>query len=93
MGFDLLDFLTRMLGGLDVEAISTAATDWLREKGAQYPDLKERADALAAHLTQTLEEVAPSLDPTKLAGTIKGIAQDIVNGTAGLDNDSWMGSV
>lgn len=92
MGFDLLKFLTGMLGGLDVGAISTLANEWLLEKGKEYPDLKGRTDALAAYLGETLAETTPTLDPAQLANTIKGIAADIVGGTAGVDPDSWGGA-
>lgn len=93
MGFDLLEFVTKMIGGLDVEEISARATAWLRDKGAKYPDLNDRALALETYLKETLAETAPSLDPAALVNTIKGIAADIVHGTAGVDNDSWLGSV
>ena len=89
MGFDLLEFVAGMLGGLNLDDISAKASAWLREKGAEYPDIKDRTDALEAYLKGTLIESTPNLDPARLANTIKGIASDIVNGTAGVDPDSW----
>lgn len=83
--FSLSSFLTMFLGGLDIPDISDQAAAWLKEKGAEYPDIKDRADALAVWLQQTIAEANPELEPEKMANTLKGIAQDIVSGTAGVD--------
>jgi len=91
MAFDLLTFLSRALGGFDVAGIDAKAQAWLTEKGSEYPDLKERADALAAWLGATLNEASPELDPEQMRGTLLGIAQDVVRGTSGVNYDSWRG--
>lgn len=89
MGFALLSFLNTMLGGLNVPEARVLA--WLKDKGAEYPDAQERTDALAAWLTETLAEVGSGLDPATMVNTIKGIAADIIHGTAGVDPDAWQG--
>lgn len=85
MSFNLLGFLTAFLGGLDIPHVERNAVGWLETKGAEYPDLKERADALAAWLGTTISEAAPELDPASMANTLKGIAADVVHGAAGVD--------
>lgn len=91
MGFDILTFLTKILGGLDVPGLDQKAAAWLTDKGAEYPDIKDRADALAAFLSDTLTELAPELDPAKMRNTLIGIARDVVSGAAGVDHDAWRG--
>lgn len=93
MGFDILTFLTKILGGLDVPGLDAKAAAWLTEKGAEYPDIKDRADALAAYLHDTLTQLAPELDPDKMRNTILGIARDIVSGDTGVDPGAWHGGV
>jgi truncated hemoglobin YjbI len=87
MKFDLLAFLTNVLGGFDVPGIEEKAVAWLKEKGAEYPDLRERADAFASYLSATLAEV--DLDPSTMKDTLWGIASDVVHGTAGVDPKAW----
>lgn len=85
MGFELLSFLGMFLGGLNIPDIENRAVEWLKQKGAEYPDLSTRADALAAWLSQTIAEAQPGLDPVSMANTLRGVAQDIVNGASGVD--------
>ena len=89
--FDLLLFLQRVLGGLDIPGIEDRAVAWLKEKGDEYPDLRLRTDALAAWLQETIAESATNLDPTTMRDTLWGIASDVVHGTAGTDRAAWMG--
>jgi len=91
VGFDLFAFLTTILGGINVNEIGTELTTWLNTKGKEYPDLQSRTDALATWLQKTLGEIAPELDPATMANTIKGIAADIVHGTAGVDPGAFHG--
>ena len=91
MAFDLLKFFSTIFGGLNIPGIQEKAIAWLRAEGAEYPDLQARTDALAAWLTTTLAEASPELDPATMANTIKGIASDIVHGTAGVDPGAWQG--
>lgn len=91
--FDLLTFLEKMLGGLDVPDIGLRASAWLKEKGDEYPDLRSRTDALAAWLAATIAEAEPELDPAQMRDTLWGIASDVVNGTAGISKSSWKGMV
>jgi len=91
--FDLLSFFTRLLGGLNISGLEAQAVSWLKEQGAKYPDLAERTDALAIWLQTTIAEATPGLAPEAIANTAKGIATDIVNGTAGVDPDAWQGGV
>lgn len=85
MSFNILGFLTGFLSGLDIPHIESSAVAWLETKGAEYPDLKDRTDAFAAWLQTTIAEAAPELDPATMANTLKGIAEDIVHGAAGVD--------
>jgi hypothetical protein len=89
--FELVAFLERFLGGLNIPGIESRAISWLEEKGQEYPDVKERTDALAAWLSTTISEAHPALDVTTMKNTLYGIAQDVINGTAGVDRGSWMG--
>jgi hypothetical protein len=86
MSFNLLQFLSMFLGGLKIDGIEQAAVTWLKEKGANYPDLSSRADALAAWLHTTIAESTSELDPSKMAFTLRGIAADVVSGAAGVDH-------
>ena len=87
MSFDILTLLTKILGVVDVPGLDAKAAAWLSEKGAEYPDIKDRADALAAYLHDT--QLAPELDPDKMRNTLIGIARDIVSGDAGVDHSAW----
>lgn len=89
--FDLLSFLTRVLGGFGIPGIEETVLNWLHEKGDDYPDLRERTDALAIWLETTLAESAPNLEPETMRNTLKGIAADVIYGNAGVDPKSWMG--
>jgi len=89
--FELATFLTRMLGGLDVPGIQEQVVTWLKEKGAEYPDLKDRTDALASFIAGTIVSAGAAMDPLTMSATIKGIAEDIVNGTNGVNYDNWGG--
>jgi hypothetical protein len=91
MAFDLLSFLSTVFGGLNLPGIQDKVVAWLKEEGEEYPDLQEKADALAAWLATTLAEIAPELDPATLMNTIEGIATDIVRGASGVDPDAWQG--
>ena len=91
MAFDLFSFLSKLLSGLAVGGLDARVLDWLNQKGQEYPDLKDRTDALAAFITQVVTEATPELDPATMANTIKGIAADIVHGQAGVDPASWQG--
>jgi len=91
MGFDLLKFLSNVLGGINTTEIGGEITAWLRDKGAEYPDLQDRTDALEAWILKTLSETAPELDQATMANTVKGIAKDIVIGTAGVDPGAFHG--
>lgn len=90
MAFNLLAFLNGILGGLKVDGIQEKAVAWLKQAGTDYPDVKDRTDALEAWLRATVAEASPALDPASMEATIKGIAADIVKGTAGVDPDAWM---
>lgn len=91
MGFSLLTFLEKVLGFVSLPDLEAEATAWLSEHGEEYPDINDRADALAAFLSKTLKESAPELDPAKMKNTILGVARDVVSGDAGVDHDSWGG--
>lgn len=91
MGFDLLSFLTLILGGLNVQGLDQKIAAWLAAEGVKYPDLRDRADALAAWISQTLQASIPNLDPVAMKDTLWGIASDIVHGTAGVDPGAWQG--
>lgn len=94
MAFDIITFLTSIfVRGLNVPGLDEKATAWLAEKGAEYPDIKDRADALATYLHDTLTELAPELDPDKMRNTLIGIARDVVSGAAGVDHGAWHGMV
>jgi hypothetical protein len=84
---NLLSFLTKVLGGLDIPGIEEKAVSWLKEKGVEYPDLRERADAFASWLSATISEA--ELDPATMKDTLWGIASDVVHGTAGVDPEAW----
>ena len=73
MGFKLLEFLTVMFGGLGVPGIQEKMIGWLKEKGAEYPDVQDRTDALASWITGVLAEAAPNLEPSAMRDTIQGI--------------------
>jgi hypothetical protein len=88
---DILTIVARLLSGLNVTSIESRAVSWLREQGETYPDLAAKTDALAAWISQTIAEATPNLDPSVIANTAKGIAQDIMNGTAGTDPGAWQG--
>jgi len=88
---DILTFFSRLLGGLDIPGIESRAVSWLKEQGSKYPDLAERADALATWLQTTIAEATPGLAQEAITNTAKGIATDIVNGTAGVDPGAWQG--
>jgi len=89
--FDLLTFLSHIFGGLDIPGIEEKAIAWLKEEGAEYPDIQSRTDALEAWLRKTISEAEPELDPATMANTIKGIAADIAHGTVGVDPKAWLG--
>jgi hypothetical protein len=89
--FDILTFLSHIFGGLNVPGIEERAVAWLKEEGAEYPDVQSQTDALAAWITKTLTEANPELDPATMANTIKGAASDIIHRTAGVDPEAWLG--
>lgn len=93
MAFDLLTFLGKFLSGFSVPDIGEKVQAWLEEKGAEYPDLKDRTAALAAWLEVTLADAEPELDPATAKNTLLGIASDIVHGVAGVDPGAWHGGV
>lgn len=93
MGFDILTLLTKIRGWLDVPGLDAKAAAWLSEHGAEYPDIKDRADALAAYLHDTLTQLGPELDPAKMRHTLLGIARDVVSGDAGVDYGASHGMV
>ena len=91
MAFDLLTFLSKVIGGLDMPNLEAKVQTWLDEKGSEYPDLKDRTEAHAAWISATLAEAEPELDPATMKNTILGVAADIVHGTAGVDPGAWQG--
>jgi hypothetical protein len=91
--FDFLSFLDMVRGALDLPEIKDQATAWLNEKGAEYPDLDERAKALATWLGTTIDEANVGLDPATMRATLLGIANDVVKGQAGVDPGAWQGSI
>lgn len=88
MGFSIASFVGAWLGS--VEGIDKRIADFLKSNADKYPDTAALSDALAQWLHSELEPYFPV--STSLS-TLKGIAADIVNGTAGIDPDAWMGSV
>jgi hypothetical protein len=91
--FDLLSFLTKLLSGLDVDVIESDAKDWLATKGQEYPDLKDKSDALSAYLSERFAAVKPELDPAKIASTIKALVPELLSGETGIDPNAHHGMV
>ena len=88
MPFALNDFFVKLLSGWGI-AVDAALAEAERIKG-QFPDLAPRIDAFEAWLR---EKAGPALDPVKMAGTLRGVATDIMSGVSGVDPGAWRGSV
>lgn len=93
MGFDLLSFLSSLLGGIDVGSLEARGQTWLEEHVADYPDLDTAKEALSAFLTAELQAAKPELDAAKIKDTIYGVASDIIRGSAGVDPKASHGMV
>ena len=89
MSFNLLDFLARALGGLNISGIEARVQAWLETQGQEYPDLKERTAALAAWLKEVVAE--SDFDPGTMRDTLYGVASDIIRGMSGVDHGAWQG--
>jgi len=90
VAFDLLKFLTMVLGGFGIAGLEAEAQKQLEKIKADYPDVSDQVSALESWLT---DKLAGTTDVAKMTATIRGIAMDIVNGTAGIDPQAWQGSV
>jgi hypothetical protein len=91
--FSLLTFLSKLLGGLDVDAIEAAGKEWLDTKGHQYPDIEEKTLAASAFLSAKLQEAKPELDPAKIVETVRILIADLLQGETGIDPDAHHGMV
>lgn len=91
--FDLLTFISKLLGGLDLDSIEAAGKDWLATQGQNYPDLNDKAEAASLFLSAKLAEAKPELDPAKIAETVKTLIPELLKGETGIDPDSHHGMV
>lgn len=91
----LLDLLVgQLLGnwmsGTDDLKLMTAVRAELKRLHATGAPSDELVGQAAAFIEAQL---APHVDTSKLVATIRGVAADLVHGTAGVDPDAWGGSV
>ena len=88
MAFSVINFINTLIEGFDVPDLGLKAEAWLKEFGGQYEDTQELTDKLAEFLATTIAEAKPHLDAATLAYAIKGAAEDIMAGRAGVDPDA-----
>jgi hypothetical protein len=91
--FDLFSFLSKLLSGIDVDSIEEQGRDWLATKGLEYPDLKDKTDALASFLSSQFAAAKPELDPAKIAATVKALVPELLSGETGVDPNAGHGVV
>ena len=89
--FDIVSFLTPFFSGHGVPHLAAEADKWFAEKGQDYPDLRDRTEALAAFLRGEVEKAG--LDAAKMKDTLWGLASDVSNGRGGVDKQAWQGGV